>query len=201
MPVENTSLAPVFDTSSSVLAAWMDPVAGVPDDPWTAPPDNRRAELERLGDRIAELSARIQAATYELLVLIRRVRRAQRLGKLHLLRPLAELAYRTRAGCGPRACAGGARAWELAEAERRHAARRRLLLEGAGGHAGGHAGNRAGAARRGAVRHGSACGADLCAAGDGLTGLLSRRRTGGGTRRGRCAPGWTKTGWWWYAGG
>ena len=71
MPVENTSLAPVFDTSSSVLAAWMDPVAGVPDDPWTAPPDNRRAELERLGDRIAELSARIQAATYELLVLIR----------------------------------------------------------------------------------------------------------------------------------
>ena len=71
MPVENTSLAAVSDTSSSVLAAWMDPVAGVPDDPWTAPPDNRRAELERLGDRIAELSARIQAATYELLVLIR----------------------------------------------------------------------------------------------------------------------------------
>ena len=33
--------------------------------------DGRRAELERLGDRIAELSARIQAATYELLVLIR----------------------------------------------------------------------------------------------------------------------------------
>ena len=34
-------------------------------------PDGPRAELERLGDRIAELSARIQAATYELLVLIR----------------------------------------------------------------------------------------------------------------------------------
>ena len=33
--------------------------------------DGPRAELERLGDRIAELSARIQAATYELLVLIR----------------------------------------------------------------------------------------------------------------------------------
>ncbi len=32
---------------------------------------NRQAELEHLGDRIAELSARIQAATYELLVLIR----------------------------------------------------------------------------------------------------------------------------------
>ena len=50
----------------------MGPVAAAPaDDSWTAPPDNRRAELERLGDRIAELSARIQAATYELLVLIR----------------------------------------------------------------------------------------------------------------------------------
>ena len=32
--------------------------------------DHRRAELERLGDRIAELSSRIQAATYDLLVLI-----------------------------------------------------------------------------------------------------------------------------------
>ena len=71
MPVENTSLAPVPDTSSSALAAWMGPAVAAADDSWTAPPDNRRAELERLGDRIAELSARIQAATYELLVLIR----------------------------------------------------------------------------------------------------------------------------------
>lgn len=37
------------------------------------PPEVMAAEeeLERLGDRIAELAARIQAATYELLVLIR----------------------------------------------------------------------------------------------------------------------------------
>ena len=42
-----------------------------PHDPRTVPDLNRRAELEYLGDRIAELSARIQAATYELLVLIR----------------------------------------------------------------------------------------------------------------------------------
>ena len=42
-----------------------------PHDPRTMPDLNRRAELEYLGDRIAELSARIQAATYELLVLIR----------------------------------------------------------------------------------------------------------------------------------
>ena len=71
MPVGNAALAPVSDVSSSVLAAWPGPVAAAPDDSWTAPPDNRRAELERLGDQIAELSARIQAATYELLVLIR----------------------------------------------------------------------------------------------------------------------------------
>ncbi|MPY86751.1 MAG: DUF222 domain-containing protein [Luteitalea sp.] len=35
------------------------------------PPSRSHAEIERLGDAIAELSARIQAATYELLVLIR----------------------------------------------------------------------------------------------------------------------------------
>ena len=35
------------------------------------PVEHRRAELERLGERIAELSSRIQAATYDLLVLIR----------------------------------------------------------------------------------------------------------------------------------
>ena len=37
----------------------------------TTAPADRRGQLARLGDRIAELSARIQAATYELLVLIR----------------------------------------------------------------------------------------------------------------------------------
>ena len=41
-----------------------------PHKPTTAPGD-RGAQLARLGDRIAELSARIQAATHELLVLIR----------------------------------------------------------------------------------------------------------------------------------
>ena len=46
-----------------------------PDDPQpgelTTAPADRRGQLARLGDRIAELSARIQAATCELLVLIR----------------------------------------------------------------------------------------------------------------------------------
>ena len=40
-------------------------------EPLLAPVEGPRAELERLGDRIAELSSRIQAATYDLLVLNR----------------------------------------------------------------------------------------------------------------------------------
>ena len=68
MPVEagSTTLA-----SSSISAAGLRLPAARPDDSWTGQPDQRRVALERLGDRIAELSARIQAATYELLVLIR----------------------------------------------------------------------------------------------------------------------------------
>ena len=42
-----------------------------PLNPLLAPVEGPRAELERLGDRIAELSSRIQAATHDLLVLIR----------------------------------------------------------------------------------------------------------------------------------
>ena len=42
-----------------------------PLDPIIEPLEHRRAELERLGDRIAERSSRIQTATYDLLVLIR----------------------------------------------------------------------------------------------------------------------------------
>ena len=62
---------PAPPTSSTHL-----PPPGAPPDespphgPATAPAD-RGARLARLGDRIAELSARIQAATHELLVLIR----------------------------------------------------------------------------------------------------------------------------------
>ena len=46
------------------------PDESAPREPQTAPGE-RAAQLARLGDRIAELSARIQEATYELLVLIR----------------------------------------------------------------------------------------------------------------------------------
>ena len=49
-----------------------DPLDNIPPlDPMLDPIGHRRAELERLGERIAELSSRIQAATYDLLVLIR----------------------------------------------------------------------------------------------------------------------------------
>ena len=59
----------------STSSTYLPPPAGPADEsplrgPATAPGD-RGAQLARLGDRIAELSARIQAATHELLVLIR----------------------------------------------------------------------------------------------------------------------------------
>ena len=68
MPLETTSIAP---SSSSVPTTGIGPVVATPRGPRPVHLDGPRAELERLGDRIAELSARIQAATYELLVLIR----------------------------------------------------------------------------------------------------------------------------------
>ena len=51
--------------------AVVDPAAAVMGTAPLPPPDPRRAALEDLGDQIAELSSRIQAATYELLVLVR----------------------------------------------------------------------------------------------------------------------------------
>ena len=76
MPVEATSTPRAL---SSVPATGIRPAVVTQHGPRRIGPhgprpvhlDGRRAELERLGDRIAELSARIQAATYELLVLIR----------------------------------------------------------------------------------------------------------------------------------
>ena len=62
-------------SAPSTSSTHLPPPAGPPDEspvrgPATATGD-RGAQLARLGDRIAELSARIQAATHELLVLIR----------------------------------------------------------------------------------------------------------------------------------
>ena len=67
MPVETTSIAPA---SPSVPACTIRPAVSASHGPHRVHLDGPRVELERLGDRIAELSAGIQAATYELLVLI-----------------------------------------------------------------------------------------------------------------------------------
>ena len=75
-----------------------------------------------------------------------------------VVRAVAELARRALAGGRPRARARGTRPREAARAERRHAPRQRLLLEGARGHAGGHPRERADPARRGPRGHGGARG-------------------------------------------
>ena len=113
-----------------------------------------RAEAVRLGDDIAELSARIQAATYELLVLIRAIRRAGGVGGVPVMCALAELAHRAQAGRRPREGAGGARIGRPAAVERRDAARADLLLEGARPDARGDPGERTPSARLRAVRPG-----------------------------------------------
>ena len=71
MPAEDAALTPAFYAPSFVPAPPIGSADSVSDHGWSDPPSSRHVELEQLGDRIAELSARIQAATYELLVLIR----------------------------------------------------------------------------------------------------------------------------------
>ena len=75
MPVENRPATADNTHTPSTSGTHLPAPVGLPDEspprePATAPGD-RGAQLARLGDRIAELSARIQAATHELLVLIR----------------------------------------------------------------------------------------------------------------------------------
>ena len=68
MPADDS---PAPSTSRTYLPASVGPPDESPPPRPTAARRDRGAQLARLGDRIAELSARIQAATYELLVLIR----------------------------------------------------------------------------------------------------------------------------------
>jgi len=92
--------------------------------PIVAPDTSRTAELERLGDEIAELAAHLDAATAHLLDLIREFDAPRRLGQpLPLVRGVAVVADRARAGRRtrarprgahtgvPAAAEGGARAW------------------------------------------------------------------------------------------
>ena len=103
------------------------------------------------------------------------VRREKRLGRLHVVRRVAGLAHRARAGRGPRARAGGARLGRPAEAERRDAPRQGLVLEDARGHAGGDAGDRGRPAERGAVGYRRPCREDRA-------GLAASRPPGGADR-------------------
>ena len=68
LPAAPASSQPPSADDSTVSEADLDIP---PLDPIIDPIGHRRAEVERLGERIAELSSRIQAATYDLLVLIR----------------------------------------------------------------------------------------------------------------------------------
>ena len=126
--------------------------------PWCF--DGPQAEVVALGDRIAELSAPHSGRHLGAAEPHPTVRREKRLGRLHVVRRVAGLAHRARAGRGPRARAGGARPRRAAEAERRDAARPGLLLEDARGHPGGDAGDRGRPAERGAVGHRRPCGED-----------------------------------------
>ena len=72
MAVLSASLAPASSPLSVADPGAADHIEPAPfNDPELVHPGDPRPGIERLGDRIAELSARIQAATYELLVLIR----------------------------------------------------------------------------------------------------------------------------------
>ena len=140
----------------------------------------RRDEAECLGDDIAELSARIQAATYELLVMLRAFDEREGWSRLPVLRTLAELAHRTGPGRRPREGARGPRAGRPPAAERRDAAGAALVLQGAGADAGGDAGQRAAAARFRGMRAGLLRRASGAGVGPG-------RPAGGGGRRAAAA--------------
>jgi hypothetical protein len=99
-----------------------------PDFPTTLRPTSPRiAELDRLGDEIAELSAHLDAATARLLDIIREFdARGGWEYRLPLLRRVARLARRTHPGRRPRARAGGAGPRDAARPGRGPGARRAL---------------------------------------------------------------------------
>ena len=131
------------DPASSSLSAHPPATSGRPGAPPTrAParaPGGSEARLEQLGDRIAELSARIDAATYELLVLIREFDQQEGWGGC--LSCARWLTWRT--GLAPGAAREHVRvARALGELPKLSDAMRRgrdLLLQGARRHPCGHA--------------------------------------------------------------
>ena len=138
----------------------------------------RMAEIDRLGDEIAVLSAQIQAATYELLVRLREFDQREGWGH-HGAKSCAHwLAWRTSLDPGAaREWVRVARALEhLPAALRGDAQGRGLVLEGAGADPDRHTGDRCGVGRAGPRRYRGAHRADRA----GLPALW----TEGGTREG-----------------
>ena len=112
------------------------------------------AEMDRLGDEIAELSAHLDAATAHLLELIREFdARGGWSQRLPLLRPLAGLARRDESRRRSRACPRGARPRLAAPPGRRARPRGAVVLQGAGADPRGHARDRGAAARGRQGRH------------------------------------------------
>ena len=106
----------------------------------------RRDEAEHLGDDIAELAARIQAATYELLVLIRAFDERKGWSGFKSC-ALVELAHRAGPGSVARKGARGSRVDGPSSSERGDPAGTDLLFEGTRPDTGGDPGERAAAAQ------------------------------------------------------
>ena len=145
-------------------------------------PGNRGERLARLGDRIAELSARIQAATYELLVLIRQF--DERGGWDGCVSCAQWLSWR--AGLAPGAAREHVRvARALGKLPKLSDAMRRgedLLLEGARGDAGGHPRQRGRPSLRVPARARRRTWSGSRGRGGVSTATWSRRRNGGSRR-------------------
>ena len=135
MHAETTSVVPLPPPHSA--DSFVPSGDAPPPRPWC--PDGPRAEVVALGDRIAELSARIQAATWELLALIRQF--DERNGWAGCVSCAEWLGWRT--GLAPGAAREHVRvARALADLPKlSDAMRQGLLLEDAGDHAGGDAGD------------------------------------------------------------
>ena len=120
-----------------------------------APTPERVAELDRLGDEIAELSAHLEAASARLLDLIREFDARGGWGNgFRSCAALAELADRTRPRRGPGEGPRGARPGDAAAPGPGPRPRRAVLRQGPGPDPRRHAGDRSAAARGGARRHG-----------------------------------------------
>ena len=188
-PPAPPALAPTSGAAASTSAS----EARAPERAAVEPPVSP-AEAERLGNRIAELAARIQAATYELLVLIRELDAA---GVWSGFASCAVwLSWRTGLAPGAarehvRVAQALAHLLKLSDAMRRG----RVSYSKVRAVPGGDAGDRAGAARRGAGGDDGARragGAGVAADGPARR---SGSRTGSGRRTGPCTPGSATTGW------